>query len=65
VYGVELTPDLMRDRTWSWFLIRLAGLFTRAHLIEQFETRKGVRLVRVPTTRLGTILTPPDWGTTT
>lgn len=61
VYSVDLTPEFMRTRSWRWFMVRLDGLLARPPRIEQVETTKGTRIVRFPTTRLGNVLTPPEW----
>lgn len=63
VYGIDVDDDeLMAARTWRWLRARVLSLLDKPATFVPINTGESVRLVAVPTTRLGCALYPPDFS---
>ena len=51
---------LLRSRTYRWLRVRIEGLLTVPPVIHYAPTEDGYKLVRIPQTRLGLALDPPE-----
>jgi hypothetical protein len=50
---VDLTPELLRTRSWRWLAVRIGGLLAKPPAIITDDGRV------IPSTRLGMALNPP------